>query len=219
MDQAHKNSEPHDNKDQAENLRMLVQDVKGKELEDNQPDDERHAEEIHPATAEADSADHDDVTDRETVSEEDDIPQQQEEKAEEVMEHDANVVESGADLEREEAGLTDTQAEEHANEFTGEGEFDVESAESSEWSGDDGIDEAYLNQVIEELCMSKAEEFAMLGYEGVTGKDIWDFVSEKYAQTGIPPLHKLINDILSLRPTHYMNWLTLSAYKGKHFLE
>lgn len=71
-----------------------------------------------------------------------------------------------------------------------------------------------LNAVIENLCTSKAKEFRMLGYEHVTGQDIWDCVSDKYAKTGTPALHKMVNDILSLRATQFMNWMTLSVYRG-----
>lgn len=104
---------------------------------------------------------------------------------------------------------------------------DGEEDASHEWRAEDGTDQGdfvdddgeELSRVIEELCNSKAEEFALLGYDSVTGKDIWEFVSEQYDRTGIPPLHRLINDILSLRVTDYMNWLTLSAYKGMKFTE
>lgn len=104
---------------------------------------------------------------------------------------------------------------------------DGEEDASHEWHAEDGTDQGdfvdddgeELSRVIEELCNSKAEEFALLGYDSVTGKDIWEFVSEQYDRTGIPPLHRLINDILSLRVTDYMNWLTLSAYKGMKFTE
>jgi hypothetical protein len=71
------------------------------------------------------------------------------------------------------------------------------------------IDE--LNAMIEAVCNSKAEEFHMLGYESVTGRDIWDCVSSKYKET--PPLHRVVNDILSLKPTQLMNWMTLSVWK------
>ncbi|UJF36421.1 post-transcriptional regulator [Paenibacillus hexagrammi] len=71
-----------------------------------------------------------------------------------------------------------------------------------------------LNEVIESLCLSKVEEFKMLGYEHVSGKEIWDCVSDKYRKTGVPPLHQIVNDILSLKSTQFMNWMTLSAFKG-----
>ncbi|TVY12050.1 hypothetical protein FPZ49_01240 [Paenibacillus cremeus] len=74
-----------------------------------------------------------------------------------------------------------------------------------------------LNEVIAEICRSKAEEFRMLGYEQVTGQDIWDCVSAKFQKTGIPPIHRIVNDILSLKVTQFMNWMTMSIYKDAHF--
>jgi len=74
-----------------------------------------------------------------------------------------------------------------------------------------------LDVMIEELCNSKAEEFWLLGYEHVDGKEIWDCVNAKYAKTGQPELHQLVNDILSLKITQFMNFMTLSAFKGNPF--
>lgn len=79
------------------------------------------------------------------------------------------------------------------------------------------LDDAELSLVIEEMCRSKAEEFHMIGYEHVTPEDIWDCISDKYRKSGVPPLHRIVNDILSLRVTNFMNWLTMSAFKGAHF--
>ena len=76
------------------------------------------------------------------------------------------------------------------------------------------MSELELNAVIESLCLSKMEEFRMLGYEQVSGKDIWDCVSDKYHKTGVPPLHQVVNDILSLKTTHFMNWITIRVYRG-----
>lgn len=75
--------------------------------------------------------------------------------------------------------------------------------------------EDQLDAVIEDLCWSKAEEFRMLGYEQVSGKDIWDCVSDKYHKTGIPALHAVVNDILSLKSTQFMNWMTMRMYRGE----
>lgn len=74
-----------------------------------------------------------------------------------------------------------------------------------------------LNSVIEELCKSKAEEFQLIGYEHVTGEEVWQCVSEKYKKTGQPELHQLVNDILSLKAMGFMNFMTISAYKGTQF--
>ncbi|CAG7655220.1 post-transcriptional regulator [Paenibacillus allorhizosphaerae] len=80
-----------------------------------------------------------------------------------------------------------------------------------------GMDADELNQVIEEICRSKAAEFRMLGYEQVTGREIWECVSDKYGKSGIPPIHRIVNDILSLKVTQFMNWMTMSIYKDAHF--
>jgi len=79
------------------------------------------------------------------------------------------------------------------------------------------VENKELDSVIEELCRSKAEEFRLIGYEHVTGEEIWACVSAKYAKSGQPELHKLVNDILSLRAVQFMNFMTLSAYKGSSF--
>ncbi|MFD2746225.1 post-transcriptional regulator [Paenibacillus yanchengensis] len=72
-----------------------------------------------------------------------------------------------------------------------------------------------LTEMIEELCDSKAEEFKLIGYEHVTAEEIWSCVSAKYKKAGRPALHQMVNDILSLKVTQFMNYLTMSAYKGE----
>lgn len=76
------------------------------------------------------------------------------------------------------------------------------------------LTEDELNKIVAELCQSKAEEFQMLGYDAVTAEEIWECVSDKYAKQGFPALHRIVNDILSLKVTQFMNWATLSAYKA-----
>lgn len=67
-----------------------------------------------------------------------------------------------------------------------------------------------LTAAIEQVCHSKAEEFHLMGYEQVTGVDIWLCVSQKYKQ--IPPLHRVINDVLTLKTNVFMNWLLIRTY-------
>jgi hypothetical protein len=71
---------------------------------------------------------------------------------------------------------------------------------------------------VEEVLISKVEEFHMLGYEAVTTEDIWKCVNTRY-KGGWPRLHKLVNDIYKLKATDLMNWLTIGAYQGKIDLE
>lgn len=70
-----------------------------------------------------------------------------------------------------------------------------------------------MEQVIKQLCINKVEEFKLYGYEHVTSREVWMCVSEGYKGT-LPPLYQLANDILSLKPTKFMNWMTVKAYKG-----
>jgi hypothetical protein len=80
--------------------------------------------------------------------------------------------------------------------------------------GSQALSEEQLNKVVEQLCISKAEEFLMLGYENVTGKEIWECISDRYKK-GMPLLHQVVNDILSLKTTQFMNWMTMTVvYKG-----
>ncbi|WP_138495753.1 post-transcriptional regulator [Paenibacillus pinistramenti] len=79
------------------------------------------------------------------------------------------------------------------------------------------INEQELMKAIDQLCLSKAEEFHLFGYEHVTADDIWECVSSKYKKGGIPPIHRLVNDILTLKATAFMNYLTLSAFRGSRF--
>jgi hypothetical protein len=76
------------------------------------------------------------------------------------------------------------------------------------------MSEQQMNETIEELCESKAEEFRLIGYELVNGADIWECVSDKYHKKGTPPLYEVVNDILSLKVTQFMNFITLNMYRG-----
>lgn len=81
----------------------------------------------------------------------------------------------------------------------------------------DDLSSVQLDEDIQMMCRSKAEEFRLIGYEHVTSKDIWNCVSSKYEKDKVPPLHQLVNDILSLKVTGFMNYMTMSAYKGSTF--
>ena len=109
------------------------------------------------------------------------------------------------------AGYMEQQAEEQIEHKSLELSLVEEEAESPPLS------EEELNEFIENICTSKAEEFRMIGYEHVTGVEIWECVSDKYKKTGMPALHQVVNDILSLKVTKFMNWMTMSIYKSNPF--
>ncbi|GGE75347.1 post-transcriptional regulator [Priestia taiwanensis] len=64
-----------------------------------------------------------------------------------------------------------------------------------------------------EVIMSKVEEFHFLGYDRVTVEEIWDCLKKKkwkkYKEDKL--LHQLVNDVLSLSPSEFMNYLTIEA--------
>ena len=91
---------------------------------------------------------------------------------------------------------------------------DDAAGQTAEDGGED-LSDAELNRMIEELCESKAAELRLLGYEQVRGEDVWACVSDGYRKTGMPPLYQVINDILSLKPTRFMNYITLNMYRGE----
>ncbi|MFD0871189.1 Uncharacterised protein [Chlamydia abortus] len=74
-----------------------------------------------------------------------------------------------------------------------------------------------LEEVILHLCRMKAEEFAVIGYEQVSEREIRNYFNDKYRHKGHPPLHQLVNDILSLSVPQFMNWMTMQAFKGAPF--
>ncbi|RIE00593.1 hypothetical protein D3H35_27730 [Cohnella faecalis] len=73
-----------------------------------------------------------------------------------------------------------------------------------------------MNKTIESLCESKAEEFKLIGYDHVSGADVWECVSDKYHVKGTPALHVIVNDILSLKVNQFMNFITLNMYRGDY---
>ncbi|MBP1996761.1 post-transcriptional regulator [Paenibacillus eucommiae] len=93
----------------------------------------------------------------------------------------------------------------------------VAEALEEEMEPEPALSEVELNEVIKSLCLSKVEEFKLLGYEYVSGEEIWECVSDRYRKTGNPALHEIVNDIMSLKSTKFMNWLTMSALKGAQF--
>lgn len=75
-------------------------------------------------------------------------------------------------------------------------------------------DREELKKSLKEVIVSKMEEFHMLGYDAVNEEEIWECTTAKYKGEWPKP-HQVVNDIYSLKPMAFMNWLTMNAYKGK----
>lgn len=70
-------------------------------------------------------------------------------------------------------------------------------------------------EAIELCCESKAAELRLIGYEHVTAKEVWECVSSTYTKEGRElALYRMVNDILSLKAMQFMNFMTISAYRG-----
>lgn len=77
--------------------------------------------------------------------------------------------------------------------------------------------EFYKDQVKPAL-ESKLEELRMLGYDRVSLEEIWDCLEKKkWKKKKDKFLHEIVEDILSLKLSEYMSYLTIEAYKGPDF--
>lgn len=70
-----------------------------------------------------------------------------------------------------------------------------------------------LTEAVIGLCRVKAEELRYLGYKQTTWEEVWKCVNAKYVGRQDPPLHRIVNDILTLRADRLMNYLTIAALK------
>lgn len=67
---------------------------------------------------------------------------------------------------------------------------------------------------VEPFLTSKLEEFLLMGYSRATIEDIWNCL-EKNVWKDNPQkrLYEVVQDIMHLRATVYMNYLTVKAYQ------
>lgn len=66
---------------------------------------------------------------------------------------------------------------------------------------------------LRELCVLKAAEFSLLGYDHVKPEEIWDCVMALKKNNG--RLHEWVDAILTLQVGQFMNYETMNAFKGK----
>jgi len=70
---------------------------------------------------------------------------------------------------------------------------------------------AYQGQ-LHALCVMKVEEFALLGYETVVADEVWACVQSRVK--GPIALHEMVERIMTLKVSDFMNYETMNAYKG-----
>lgn len=66
---------------------------------------------------------------------------------------------------------------------------------------------------------SKQEEFLLLGYEGVSEEEIWQFLVKKKWKKGKNELklYEIVQSILSLKIGEFMNYSAVEALKDAEF--
>lgn len=73
-------------------------------------------------------------------------------------------------------------------------------------------------ELIQPVLSSKMEEFHMLGYEEVTENDLLSYLEmKKWKKERELSLHQVVNDILSVKITQVMSYVTIESYKSDMF--
>ncbi|MFV5316413.1 post-transcriptional regulator [Priestia megaterium] len=73
-------------------------------------------------------------------------------------------------------------------------------------------------ELIQPVVSSKMEEFYMLGYEEVTENDLLSYLEmKKWKKEKELSLHQVVNDILSVKITQVMSYVTIESYKSDMF--
>jgi hypothetical protein len=92
-----------------------------------------------------------------------------------------------------------------AGHHEGGGQKPLEGQQSDNWN-------EYTAE-LQALCVSKAEEFHLLGYEAVTAPEIWQCAQNILKGRG--QIHQVVEAILGLNIGKFMTRATINAYQGK----
>ncbi|KAB2495620.1 post-transcriptional regulator [Priestia endophytica] len=72
-------------------------------------------------------------------------------------------------------------------------------------------------RLVEPAMRSKMEEFRLFGYEEVTEEIVWQFLQQKkWKKRKIEELklYELVNDILAVKISEVMNFMTMEVFKN-----
>lgn len=72
---------------------------------------------------------------------------------------------------------------------------------------------------VQPALTSKLSEFRLLGYGSVSEEDIWDFLTKKKWKKVKEEIrvYEVIQDILAVKVSDYMNFTTMESYKTAEF--
>jgi hypothetical protein len=76
----------------------------------------------------------------------------------------------------------------------------------------ESIDARAYHSEIDALCRVKAEEFAAIGYERISPRDIR--ACAEWMTRSNQRLYALVETVLTMRIDQFMNYQTVNAYKG-----
>jgi len=85
------------------------------------------------------------------------------------------------------------------------------------------LDNSHVNEhfrtQVQPALKSKLEEFRLLGIDSVSEQSLWGFlVKKKWKKVKDEMrLYEIIQDILSVRVSDYLNYVTIESYKTSEF--
>lgn len=72
---------------------------------------------------------------------------------------------------------------------------------------------------VKPAMVSKLEEFRLLGYDSVSEKELWEYLTKKKWRkvTDEKKLYEIIQDILSIKVSDFISFATIETYKTAEF--
>lgn len=72
---------------------------------------------------------------------------------------------------------------------------------------------------VQPVLSSKLEEFRLLGYDSITETELWEFLIKKKWKKAKdePKLHKIIQDILTIKVSDFISYAAIESYKSTEF--
>jgi hypothetical protein len=72
--------------------------------------------------------------------------------------------------------------------------------------------------IIQPVIESKLEEFHLIGYEDVTEAELWGYLNQKkWKKRQEFSLHQVVSDVLTVKITDVMSYVTIESYKSNMF--
>lgn len=72
--------------------------------------------------------------------------------------------------------------------------------------------------IIQPVIESKLEEFHLIGYEDVTEVELWAYLNQKkWKKRQEFSLHQVVSDVLTVKITDVMSYVTIESYKSNMF--